>query len=274
MDDGIFFSIVNGKTIPTPRSKTKNSIARVMELERIDPTRMQAFLSALESGSSYSAAAGFLHITPDTMRRWMERGRTAKSGPYKQFHRRVIGSIQKAAAIAGIKVKEMQPLAWLQKGPGKEVGDDWSDQPKQVQVEVSGGITQSGKVRIEHVDMIQALRELQSAGVSLESLTMEAIKIGARDEETEGLDDEDESPDTQGTNYLGNGKYSSTNPSLPQIVSDRTTNSRPVPRLPAPGTLEQVLAESGQPSAFDQTLTSSPRKKPTGSLVERLRAMK
>jgi hypothetical protein len=81
---------------------------------------------------------------------------------------------------------------------------------------VSGGYTVEGKVQVQHVDVIAALKEIKAAGISLDSLTLEAVKIQQRDEAEDDGDPEDANEATSvGTNYLGHGKHHSFNPSLP-----------------------------------------------------------
>jgi hypothetical protein len=116
-------------------------------------------------------------------------------------------------------------LAWLKNGPGRHVTDDWQDSPREVDVnvQVDGQITTNGRVQIEHVDVVEALKHLKNAGVSLDSLTLEAVKINAKtevdeDDESDSLDDE---ATKQGTNYLEHGKHYSHNPSLPVAMRER-----------------------------------------------------
>ena len=225
LPDSIFMDAVHpdGSRLP----KDRMTITRLRELEKISPQRISQFLGALRAGASFKTAAGILNISPITVSRWMERGRASKSGPYKQFHDRVIGAIQVAATVAEAEVKAKNPLAWLKNGPGRHVTDDWQDSPREVDVDVNvqvdGQITTNGRVQIEHVDVVEALKHLKNAGVSLDSLTLEAVKINAKtevdeDDESESLDDE---TTKQGTNYIGHGKHYSHNPSLPVAMRER-----------------------------------------------------
>lgn len=214
LDDSIFADVMNGRKPKRPPM----TISRLIEVERIRPDIIAKFLAAVRAGAGFTTAAGLLGVSPETVKRWMERGSTAKKGPYRQFYDKVMNALQVAGVVAEAKVKEMQPLQWLKAGPGRWVTDDWQDQPKRIEqtVEVQGGYTVEGKVQIQHVDVISALKELKSAGISLDSLTLEAVAIQSKDEAEEGDPEDEDEATSVGTNYLGYGKHHSFNPSLPQ----------------------------------------------------------
>jgi hypothetical protein len=224
MDELIFSDLINGraKKVTTPMT-----IARLKEIEKVAPDKISRFLGALRGGAGFAAAAGLLGMSPETIKRWMGRGASARSGPYRQFYLSVISALQVATTLAEVKVKEMNPLKWLQNGPGRYVTDDWHEQPRKVEVDVDqsvqvqGGYTVEGKVQVQHVDVISALKELKAAGISLDSLTLEAVKIQQRDEAEDDGDPDDENEATSvGTNYIGHGKHHSYNPSLPSKMRE------------------------------------------------------
>ena len=335
-------SYVTPKSKPDKTLRAKSKIAVILGLERTEPEKMARFLTALQMGATPNAAAGILGLSPNVMSRWLERGRLARRGPYKVFWSKVVTAVQEAAIVAGVRVREKDPMAWLTRGPGRLTGDDWTDQPRQVEVQLSGGVTTGGKIQVEHVDMLSALRELKQSGVSLDDLTKDQATLEVRpskvqalpapgqtgpntiadllanlpeaqavvnsvtapDDDADDFDDDDEdadSPDSQGTNYIGGGKYRSANPCLPLAMQERTgIGDKVQTHRKIPGHLsvadlletEESTPESeANPSQLPPSLASvfgsapsnptqptgqpslSPRKKPS-ELLDRLARMK
>jgi hypothetical protein len=189
------------------------------DLLRTNPKAMTDFLDAIRAGASWNSAAAFLRVKPDTIQRWMARGKAAKSGPYAKFYRQTMQALQESTIVAEAKVKERNPELWLRNGPGRLVNEQWRDDGKQVDINLDGQLNQSGTLQVQHVDVVAALKEIQKAGIPLEHLTLNALEMP-----DEKVDDEldNDQVDTSGTNYLGDGKWRSNLPSLPEPMASRS----------------------------------------------------
>lgn len=85
---------------------------------KIDPEVTKTVSNLLRAGAMIDAACSSAGISRDTFYEWLKRGRTDKSGPYKDF----ADTIKKALAdaenslVAGIRKaggQQWQALAWL-----------------------------------------------------------------------------------------------------------------------------------------------------------------
>lgn len=222
MDSDTFDKIVTNEATGK-LSRRRSGLALIEDIQRTSPERWETFLSALRSGASYKAAAGLIGVAPETITRWMERGRGARSGPYKRFFRAVMKSLQEATAIAEVQVAQKNPENWLRNGPGKLVNPEWREDGKKVEVEVSGEVATSGKLTVAHVDVVAAMRELKAAGVSLDMITMEQHEL-PKGVDAEDGDDGETLADKSGTNYVGDGLWVSDNPSLPLNLQQNLTS--------------------------------------------------
>ncbi len=190
------------------------------DLLRTNPKAMVDFLDAIRAGASWLSAAAFLRVKPDTIQRWMLRGKTAKSGPYAKFYRQTMQALQESTIVAEAKVKERNPELWLRNGPGRLVNEQWRDDGKQVDINLEGQLNQSGTLQVQHVDVVAALKEIQKAGIPLDHLTLNALEMPDEQAGDDGLDNDQ--VDTSGTNYLGDGKWRSNLPSLPEPMASRS----------------------------------------------------
>lgn len=218
MDRDMFDKIVTGTDRPRKR---RTGLALLNDLLNANPKAMADFLDAIRAGASWQAAAAFLHVKPDTVQRWMARGKASKTGPYAKFYKQTLQALQESCIVAEAKVKERNPELWLRNGPGRLVNDQWRDDGKQVDVNFEGSMVQNGRIQVEHVDVVAALKEIQAAGVPLDHLTLQATDMP--DEVSDDEDDlDDDQVNTAGTNYLGDGRWKSNLPALPEPLRSRS----------------------------------------------------
>ena len=216
MDRDMFANMVDGTDKPRKR---RTGLTMLNDLLGANPKAMSDFLDAIRAGASWNAAAAFLNVKPDTVQRWMARGKSSKTGPYAKFYRQTMQALQESCIVAEAKVKEKNPELWLRNGPGRLVNDQWRDDGKEADINFEGSLVQNGKIQVQHVDIVAALKEIKAAGVPLDHLTYTANEIP----EDESEDDEDEDQaGSMGTNYLGQGKWNSNLPSLPAPLQGRS----------------------------------------------------
>jgi hypothetical protein len=79
----------------------------------------RTLLEALRRGAFDWVAAEAAGIHRRTFYRWLERGEAGEE-PYAQFAREVQRARAQARVEAEAKVRELNPLAWLRQGPGRE----------------------------------------------------------------------------------------------------------------------------------------------------------
>lgn len=250
MDRELFGGIIDGTDKPRKR---RTGLALLNDLLSANPKAMSDFLDAMRAGASWQAAAAFLHVKPDTVQRWMARGKASKSGPYAKFYRQTMQALQESTIVAEAKVKEKNPELWLRNGPGRLVNDQWRDDGKQVDVSFEGSLVQNGKIQVEHVDILAALKEIKAAGVPLDHLTLAATDMPDEISENDEDDMDDDQINTMGTNYLGDGRWKSDLPSLPAPLRDKSP----------------VIDTKIQEDTFGEITTVRPK-----SLAERLKNLK
>ena len=119
MDRDMFANMVDGTDKPRRR---RTGLTMLNDLLGANPKAMSDFLDAIRAGASWNAAAAFLNVKPDTVQRWMARGKSSKTGPYAKFYRQTMQALQESCIVAEAKVKEKNPELWLRNGPGRYKG--------------------------------------------------------------------------------------------------------------------------------------------------------
>lgn len=179
-----------------------------------------------------------LKIRYETLRRWLIRGNAARQGPYRRLYRHVMQAVGEAAVVAEAQVRTSAPLVWLERGPGRWAAPEWSEGKDP---ELSGGES-SGKgggnaVGFAPDQVKEALAHLRDSGVDLNQLSLDQSKLrpGAvidgtaspvnllSDDEESSYDSEPQAEDdgtNKGVNYVGEGRWKSTNDSLPPGLKD------------------------------------------------------
>lgn len=147
----------------------------------------QRYITAIRRGSYGRVAAAQIGVAPSTLVNWLQKGKKEfedeEETYHAQFYSDTVEAIAEARATAEGMVMEDNPLMWLKKGPGRFLGDDWSDNPQtdsdgnRIEFEVDG--TQTIKIEKKdedtssqdnHADILQTLIELKKANISLDQL--------------------------------------------------------------------------------------------------------
>lgn len=133
--------------------------------------KYEQLLQYLRLGATITAVCGSLGVATNTFATWMNKGREAKKGKYREFYWDVIGAIGHASVMVEAQIKVNNPMAWLKNGPRRILGDEWRDDPESVSV-----MRMEGEVEHEHVlydgrapatdeTLAAALTELKNAGL-------------------------------------------------------------------------------------------------------------
>jgi transposase-like protein len=159
-------------------------------------------LLALSMGASITSSAGMLGISPQTLTRWIRRGKVEEEGLYADFYEGVFQAISKATAEAEIEVAQTKPQFYLTNGAARViVGDYYNVKSEEgsnnynLDGTISPGVVDDLAIRsnenqkiesddtsdaesISQQNMIEALKHLRSMGVDLNQLVDERGKIG------------------------------------------------------------------------------------------------
>lgn len=96
---------------------------RASQLETLCPQLYARMLFYIRVGAFNSVAAGSIGVSPKTFSAWMKRGQedfaAEVSTPYARLWLDVYQARSQARLLAEVKVAQDNPLAWLQRGPGR-----------------------------------------------------------------------------------------------------------------------------------------------------------
>ena len=86
---------------------------------KLTPAVHSTIVGLVAAGAFAHVAARSAGIAPATYHRWLDRGRQAKSGIYRDFYDAIHEAHARARAGAEIEVRRTNPLSWLRLGPGR-----------------------------------------------------------------------------------------------------------------------------------------------------------
>ncbi len=86
---------------------------------KLIPALHAAIVAYIRAGAFEWVAAEAAGIHRATYYRWMDRGREATSGIYREFYDAVTEARAQARIAAEVQVRQDNPLAWLRYGPGR-----------------------------------------------------------------------------------------------------------------------------------------------------------
>ena len=92
-------------------------------------TQYERMLAIIRSGAFIKTAALSIGITPETLSRWMARGKSDWESIYAQFRQAVLQAVALASIDVEIKVRESNPVFWLKCGPRQMLGDGMWREP-------------------------------------------------------------------------------------------------------------------------------------------------
>ena len=176
---GMLLGMANENSKPEPKPEqppTKNKGGRRSKLAILledTPDKYSQLLQWLRLGATIVSCCSSLGIDQSTFARWINRGRDATKGKYRQFYLDIMAAVGHASVIVETQIKIDNPMAWLKNGPRRLLGDEWRDDPGQ-SVSVSGtiehehehaAIPYDGKAPATSQDLAAALIELSNAGL-------------------------------------------------------------------------------------------------------------
>lgn len=160
------------KSDQLPPAPSKSKGGRRSKLAALLEDQQEKYAQALQYlrlGATLTAVAGYLEVSPDTITRWLNRGRESSKGKYRRFWRDVTSAVAHAAIMVEVEVKVSNPMAWLKNGPRRLLGDEWRDDPNQHQsIEVQGEVSHiayDGRAPADSNTLAAALVELKNAGL-------------------------------------------------------------------------------------------------------------
>ena len=158
------------KTDQLPAAPSKSKGGRRSKLAALMEDQAEKYAQSLQYlrlGATLTAVAGYLGVSPDTMSRWISRGRESTKGNYHRFWREVTAAVAHASVMVEIEVKVNHPLQWLKNGPRRLLGDEWRDDVG-TSIEVGGQIDHiayDGRAPADSNTLAAALVELKNAGL-------------------------------------------------------------------------------------------------------------
>ena len=158
------------KTDQLPAAPSKSKGGRRSKLAALLEDQQDKYNQALQYlrlGATLTAVAGYLGVSPDTMSRWISRGRESSKGKYHRFWRDITAAVSHASVMVEIEVKVNHPLQWLKNGPRRLLGDEWRDEPGST-IDVQGQIDHvqfDGLAPASSNTLAAALVELKNAGL-------------------------------------------------------------------------------------------------------------
>jgi hypothetical protein len=107
---------------------------------KLTPETQATIVARIRDGAYDYIAAQAGGIDPDTFYRWLSAGEHGRE-PYRTFREMVRQARAEARAAAEIAVRQVNPLAWLRYGPGRERPGEpgWTDTAKHVISGEDGG---------------------------------------------------------------------------------------------------------------------------------------
>ena len=158
------------KTDQLPAAPAKSKGGRRSKLAALLEDQHEKYAQSLQYlrlGATLTAVAGYLEVCPDTITRWLNRGRESSKGKYRRFYVDIMAAVSHASMLCEIEVKQSSPMQWLKNGPRRLLGDEWRDDVG-TSIEVGGQIDHiayDGLAPASSNTLAAALVELKNAGL-------------------------------------------------------------------------------------------------------------
>jgi len=142
-------------------------------------------LLMLSNRCSLKAAAMTIGIRPDTLTRWLRKGKEEEEGVYRLFYDGCVSAISHAVVDAEIELNQSDPKFYLTRGPGKTiVGDIYNIAAKgELDYGLDGSIAPAGNnpTAINNNEQLNeqqqcAIEEAEKENDIADDLTVEALK--------------------------------------------------------------------------------------------------
>ena len=96
----------------------------------------------IASRASVRSAAARIGVNPNTLTKWLMRGKTDSEGVYRELYDRVVIALGQATAEAEVELNQMKPETYLTKGPGRILlGDFYNTELPTAEYNVDGTIS-------------------------------------------------------------------------------------------------------------------------------------
>lgn len=96
----------------------------------------------IASRASVRSAAARIGVNPNTLTKWLSRGKTDSEGVYRELWDRVVIALGQATAEAEVELNQMKPETYLTKGPGRILlGDFYNTELPTAEYNVDGTIS-------------------------------------------------------------------------------------------------------------------------------------
>ena len=94
------------------------------------------------SRASVRSAAARIGVNPNTLTKWISRGKQESEGVYRELYDRVVTALGQATAEAEVELNQMKPDVYLTKGPGRILlGDFYNTELPTAEYNVDGTIS-------------------------------------------------------------------------------------------------------------------------------------
>ena len=123
------------------RQRRRGKLDELMDSEagRLAIDEMIMFIA---SRASVRSAAARIGVNPNTLSKWLSRGKTDSEGVYRELWDRVVVALGQATAEAEVELNQMQPKTYLTKGPGRILlGDFYNTELPTAEYNVDGTVT-------------------------------------------------------------------------------------------------------------------------------------
>ena len=96
----------------------------------------------IASRASVRSAAARIGVNPNTLTKWLMRGKSDEEGVYRELWDRVVTALGQATAEAEVELNQMKPETYLTKGPGRILlGDFYNTELPTAEYNVDGTIS-------------------------------------------------------------------------------------------------------------------------------------
>ena len=123
------------------RQRRRGKLDELMDSEagRLAIDEMVMFIA---SRASVRSAAARIGVNPNTLTKWISRGKQEEEGVYRELYGRVVVALGQATAEAEVELNQMKPETYLTKGPGRILlGDFYNTELPTAEYNVDGTVT-------------------------------------------------------------------------------------------------------------------------------------
>jgi hypothetical protein len=127
-----------------------------------EPSRWEDCLGRLRAGASLGTVEAALGMPRGSLTRYLERTASASKAECELVRQDVLSALSDARTIAEAAVANRKPELYLERGPGRLLGDDWADK--------ANDTNDLAHPQPSPQMLLAALATLRAQGISLDSL--------------------------------------------------------------------------------------------------------